>query len=71
MVNILEVLNRITDLLAMAFYFILFYLKERRVNMNDKAKEKRNEYMRNYRRKNKEKIKIIQDRYWEKKAVPQ
>ncbi len=39
--------------------------------MNDKAKEKRNEYMRNYRRKNKEKIKIIQDRYWEKKAVPQ
>ena len=39
--------------------------------MNDKAKEKRNEYMRNYRKKNKEKIKIIQDRYWEKKAVSQ
>ncbi len=39
--------------------------------MNDKAKEKRNEYMRNYRKRNKEKIKIIQDRYWEKKAVAQ
>lgn len=39
--------------------------------MDDKAKEKRNEYMRNYRKKNKEKIKIIQDRYWEKKAVAQ
>ena len=36
--------------------------------MNDKAKEKRNEYMRNYRKQNKERIKIIQDRYWEKKS---
>lgn len=36
--------------------------------MNDKAREKRNEYMRNYRKQNKERIKIIQDRYWEKKS---
>lgn len=39
--------------------------------MNDRAREKRNEYMRNYRKQNKERIKIIQDRYWEKKVAAQ
>ncbi|MHC6178642.1 hypothetical protein ACYUJ6_02110 [Clostridium sp. JNZ X4-2] len=36
--------------------------------MNDKAKKVRNDYMKRWRAKNKEKIKAIQNRYWEKKA---
>lgn len=35
--------------------------------MNDKAKEARNKYMREWRAKNKDKVKEIQDRYWENK----
>lgn len=36
--------------------------------MEQEAKEARNEYMRNYYKKNKEKIKQIQQRYWENKS---
>lgn len=36
--------------------------------MEQEAKEARNEYMRNYYKKNKEKIKKIQQRYWENKS---
>ncbi|AGF59446.1 hypothetical protein B0P06_002215 [Clostridium saccharoperbutylacetonicum] len=36
--------------------------------MNEKAKEQRNAYMKEWRKKNKEKVKAAQDRYWNKKA---
>lgn len=36
--------------------------------MEDSAKLARREYMRQWRAKNKEKVKIHQDRYWENKA---
>jgi len=34
----------------------------------EKARQERNRYYREYRAKNKERIKAINDRYWEKKA---
>ncbi|MFA9399464.1 MAG: hypothetical protein ACERKV_14535 [Clostridiaceae bacterium] len=37
--------------------------------MNDEAKEIKNKYMREWRTKNKEKVKAAQERYWEKKAI--
>lgn len=37
--------------------------------MDDKARKERNKYMREWRSKNKDKVKVIQDRYWEKKAA--
>lgn len=36
--------------------------------MNDSAKKARNEYMREWRRRNKDKVKRNQERYWQKKA---
>jgi len=37
--------------------------------MNDKIRQEYNNYMREYRKKNKEKIKEIKQRYWEKKVL--
>lgn len=37
--------------------------------MNDKAKELRREYKRAWNKKNKDKIKAANERYWEKKAA--
>lgn len=39
--------------------------------MTESAKQKRNAYMREYRKNNKEKIKEIQEKYWERKALGQ
>lgn len=36
--------------------------------LSDKAREKRNQYAREYRKKNKDKIAEYNRRYWEKKA---
>lgn len=36
--------------------------------MNDKAKELKRQYEREWRRKNKDKVKAAQERYWERKA---
>lgn len=36
--------------------------------MDEKAKEARNKYMREWRAKNKDKVKVIQERYWKKKG---
>lgn len=36
--------------------------------MDGKAKKVRNEYMKQWRSKNKEKVKAAQERYWNKKA---
>ncbi|MFW2490941.1 hypothetical protein ACN077_20600 [Clostridium chromiireducens] len=36
--------------------------------MTNEAREKRNAYLREWRKKNKDKIKEINKRYWEKKA---
>ncbi|WP_294403992.1 hypothetical protein [uncultured Clostridium sp.] len=36
--------------------------------MNEKAKEQRNAYMKEWRKKNKDKVRKAQARYWEKKA---
>lgn len=36
--------------------------------MSEEAKKARNEYMRKWRAKNQEKVKKIQERYWQKKA---
>lgn len=36
--------------------------------MNDKAKAERNAYMRAWRKKNKDKVKAAQERYWSKKS---
>lgn len=35
--------------------------------MNNKAREERNAYMREWRKKNKEKVKKYNDTYWERK----
>lgn len=37
--------------------------------MNDKAKEMRREYKREWNRKNKDKVKAAQERYWNRKAA--
>lgn len=37
--------------------------------MDEKAKEARNKYMKEWRAKNKDKVKVIQERYWKKKAA--
>ncbi|WP_373844427.1 hypothetical protein [Clostridium sp.] len=37
--------------------------------MDEKDKEARNKYMREWRAKNKDKVKVIQERYWKKKAA--
>lgn len=37
--------------------------------MNDRAKEKRKEYYRKWRKNNKEKIKKYNSNYWERKAI--
>jgi hypothetical protein len=36
--------------------------------LDDKAKQARNEYMKQYRKNNPDRIKKIQEKYWEKKA---
>lgn len=36
--------------------------------MDDKAKQVKNEYMKKWRSKNKDKVRAAQQRYWEKKA---
>jgi hypothetical protein len=36
--------------------------------MEQRAKELRNEYLRNWRKKNKDKVKAAQQRYWENKV---
>jgi len=36
--------------------------------MDDKAKQARNEYMRAYRKKNPDKIKNVNSRYWSRRA---
>jgi len=36
--------------------------------MDEEARKARNEYMRLWRAKNKEKLKAIENRYWEKKS---
>ena len=38
-------------------------------NTNELIKSTRNEYYRDYRRKNKDKIKQTQEKYWKKKAL--
>ena len=37
--------------------------------MNEKMKESRNKYMREWRKKHPEKVKEYQDKYWAKKAA--
>lgn len=37
--------------------------------MSDKAKEMRRAYKREWNRKNKDKVKAAQERYWQKKAA--
>ncbi|WP_459481446.1 hypothetical protein [Clostridium saccharoperbutylacetonicum] len=39
--------------------------------MNEKAKSERNAYMKEWRKKNKDKVKASQERYWEKKCQGQ
>ena len=36
--------------------------------MNEEAKKARNEYMRKWREKNKDKVKAITSKYWERKV---
>ncbi|NMF04356.1 hypothetical protein ACUH7Y_24885 [Clostridium beijerinckii] len=36
--------------------------------MNDKAKEQRNAYMKEWRKRNKDKVKAAQEKYWDRKA---
>ncbi|WP_278286414.1 MULTISPECIES: hypothetical protein [Clostridium] len=37
--------------------------------MEDKAKQARNDYMKKWRERNKDKVKAAQERYWNKKAT--
>ncbi|WP_459479633.1 hypothetical protein [Clostridium saccharoperbutylacetonicum] len=39
--------------------------------MNTRAKEQRNAYMKEWRAKNKDKVKAAQEKYWEKKSQEQ
>lgn len=48
--------------------FLFYQDQERRIFMNDKAKAERNAYMKEWYKKNKDKAKVAQERYWEKKA---
>lgn len=43
--------------------------ENRHMKLDEKAKEARREYYRNYYRKNKEKIRLINLNYWKKKAM--
>lgn len=36
--------------------------------LNERAKEQRNAYMKEWRERNKDKVKAIQNKYWEKKS---
>lgn len=38
---------------------------------SDEAKKAKNEYMREWRKKNKDKVKAAQERYWSKKLTEQ
>lgn len=52
--------------MTVAFLFYQNIRKEDFV-LNDRAKEQRNAYMKEWRKRNKDKVKAAQDRYWEKK----
>lgn len=39
------------------------------IKLNDEEKKAKNKYMREYRKKNKDKIAAINKRYWKKKAL--
>ena len=39
------------------------------LSVNDKAREMRREYKREWNRRNKDKVKAAQERYWQKKAA--
>lgn len=39
--------------------------------MDDKAKAQRNAYMKEWRKRNKDKVKAAQEKYWEKKSQEQ
>lgn len=45
------------------------YMREHRQGMSREAREKYNEYTRNWRRRNRDKIRQYNDRYWERKAA--
>ena len=59
-------LNWVISCFLVAF---LFYqnIKKGEFALNEKAKEQKNAYMKEWREKNKDKVKAAQDRYWEKK----
>lgn len=50
----------------MVFYFIKFM--KGALNLNEKAREERNAYLRAWRKKNKDKVKKYNNDYWERKA---
>jgi hypothetical protein len=54
--------------LYLAIFFRAFLFSKRRNIMDEEARKARNEYMRLWRAKNKEKLKAIENRYWEKKS---
>jgi hypothetical protein len=45
----------------------LFYVKGG-LSLDDKARKERNDYMKQWREVNKDKVKAAQERYWQKKA---
>lgn len=62
-----------TTVIEDAHYIVLDEKTKGEITMNEQKtninpKEARNAYLREWRKKNKEKVKQYQDRYWEKKA---
>lgn len=53
--------------MLITFLMALFILKGE-YKVNDRAKEQRNAYMREWRKRNKDKVKQAQERYWENKS---
>ena len=47
------------------------YIEEERERMTEAAREARRQYKREWNRKNKDKVKASQARYWEKRAAAQ
>lgn len=49
-------------------FLMAFFILKGGYRVNDKAREQRNIYMREWRKRNKDKVKQAQERYWENKS---
>lgn len=62
-------MGNISVLKAEYYPMALFILRKGGICLTDETRRLRNEYMREWRAKNKDKVKEAQDRYWRKKSL--